>query len=160
MTDYYSQKSNQVTKSDNLLAVGHVVAFRDPESNCWLRGQIFKVFNLIPHSVIKAIIKLVDKGCYKSCVAVSDVQPLMERFRELPSQACLARLAEVHASKVGWRDEVVTRFREVTVNKDFVANVRGMEKNEEVMLLKSTIPFILFNPPCRNSPHFFIGRQG
>jgi len=139
MTDYYSQKSNQVTKSDNLLAVGHVVAFRDPESNCWLRGQIFRVFNLIPHSVIKAIIKLVDKGCYKSCVAVSDVQPLMERFRELPSQACLARLAEVHASKVGWREEVVTWFREVSLNKDFVAHVHGVEKNEnndEIMLLK------------------------
>jgi len=139
MTDYYSQKSNQVTTSDNLFSVGHVVAVRDPESNCWVRGQIFRVFNLIPHSVIKAIIKLVDQGCYKSCTAVSDVQPLLERFRELPAQACLARLAEVHASKVGWREEVVTWFREVSVNKDFVAIVHDVEKNEkndEVMLLK------------------------
>jgi len=133
MTEYYQDLGNHTPVKDDHLRVGSILAFRD--SSSWHRAKIVRVVNLHPLAVA---LKLVDQGCFKACTSPVDLQPLGERFAQLPPQACAARLDDMQAGVGGWGEEVLDWFREFTVGKDFVARVKDIVKNasqEDVLVI-------------------------
>ena len=133
MTGYYNHLSNHTPVTDDHLRVGSILAFSD--SSAWQRAKVVRVVNLHPLAVA---LKLVDQGCFKACTSPDDLQPLGERFAQLPSQAIAARLDDMQAGVGGWGEEVLDWFREVTVGRDFVARVKDSVKNasqEDVLVM-------------------------
>jgi len=134
MTKFYSDPDNHTQVTNDYLTAGSMLAFRD--STSWHRAKVVRVISLHPLAVR---LKLVDQGCFRACSAVDKLQPLRVQFGQLPPQACAAKLVGVESGAVGWGEEVLDWFKEITVGKDFVGRVKDIvnsDDQEKVMVME------------------------
>ncbi|KAI8078174.1 uncharacterized protein B0P05DRAFT_604058 [Gilbertella persicaria] len=104
--------------------VGENVSAKFTEDNCWYRGRVRRV----SHEGIEVL--YIDYGNSET-LPLSRVRTLPENFKQLKAQAHEATLSFVKSPE---RDqdygiEAVERFRDLTANKQLVANVDAREGN-------------------------------
>jgi len=134
MTKFYSDPDNLTPATDDHLTAGSILAFKDCTS--WHRAAVVRVISLHPLAVA---LKLVDQGCLRACSAVDNLQPLREQFGQLPPQAFAATMAGVKPGVVGWGEEVLNWFKDITEGRDFVGKVKDIMNitgQEKVMVLE------------------------
>jgi staphylococcal nuclease domain-containing protein 1 len=104
--------------------VGENVSAKFTEDDCWYRGRVRR----ISHEGIEVL--YIDFGNAET-LPLSRVRSLPENFKQLKAQALEATLSFVKSPEVSedYGIEALERFRELTGNKQLVANVDAREGN-------------------------------
>lgn len=107
-----------------LLHTGGCYAGHHAQHNCWYRVLVQQVQGPQMISVY-----FVDYGDY-SLMQPSELQPLWQRFRQLPAQAIRASLAGVAPINGDWNPVDCVNFRNRVKDRQFVARIVAKERDD------------------------------
>ena len=130
MTRYY--ETNSSTMVFNNFTPGSLFAVM--QSNTWHRAMLVKTL-----SSSLFCMRLVDIG--RMVITVQEnIKPLMDQFKQLPTQAIKAKLASVKPiiDENCWDELAVEWFKHVALNKSLVGLVEGRVEEELVFTMYDT----------------------
>ena len=126
MNEFYNSTVPVEVPCENLVP-GCIVAAKN--SGMWFRAEINKILRNRNHFLV--CLRLVDTGQMILSTCMSDIQPLLSRFAELPVHAVSCRLAGVRPGRGNtWWQVETDWFRLAVLGKEWVGVIKNRVRDE------------------------------
>ena len=135
MSDYYSKAEHLETMTKDEIKTDRIMAGKEVRQDGTIAWHRILIHGSNDSDEITGL--LVDNGCCMQ-FSMSDIQLLPENLRSLPKQAQQAALHGLRPIADHWSDREIDTFRDIVLNKPFVAKIVSADKNTVYIKLIDT----------------------